>query len=73
MAVICPQNDDLTNLLKPARKKVPQSARLNAGEGGVAKAIWAMPKCLQHEFERGFQKSKYQVIGTFGTGSKGTK
>ena len=33
MAVICPQNDDLTNLLKPARKKVPQSARLNAGRG----------------------------------------
>ena len=27
------QNGDLTNLLKSARKKVPQSARLSAGEG----------------------------------------
>ena len=33
--------------------KVPQSARLSAGRGG-AKAIRAMPKCLQHEFEWGF-------------------
>ena len=31
-----PQNGDLTKLLKSARKKVPQSARLSAG-GGVQK------------------------------------
>ena len=36
MAVIYPQNSDLTKLLKSARKKVPQSARLSAG-GGVQK------------------------------------
>ena len=29
---------------------MPQSARLSAGRGG-AKAIRAMPKCPQHEFE----------------------
>ena len=28
------QNGDLANLLKSARKKVPQSARLSAGGGG---------------------------------------
>ena len=27
--------------------EVPQSARLSAGGGGGAKAIWAMPKCLR--------------------------
>ena len=31
MALIYPQNGDLTKLLKSARKKVPQSARLSAG------------------------------------------
>ena len=36
MALIYPQNGDLTKLLKSARKKVPQSARLSAG-GGVQK------------------------------------
>ena len=34
--------------------EVPQSARLSAGGGGGAKAIRAMPKCLQHVFEEGF-------------------
>ena len=34
MALIYPQNSDLTKSLKSARKKVPQSARLSAG-GGV--------------------------------------
>ena len=34
MALIYPQNSDLTKLLKSARKKVPQSARLSAGGGG---------------------------------------
>ena len=34
MALIYPQNGDLTKLLKSARKKVPQSARLSAGGGG---------------------------------------
>ena len=52
MALIYPQNGDLTKLLKSARKKVPQSARLSAGGG--AKAKRAMPKCLRHEFEDGF-------------------
>ena len=52
MALIYPQNGDLTKLLKSARKKVPQSARLSAGGG--AKAKRAMPKCLRHEFEGGF-------------------
>ena len=33
MALIYPQNGDLTKLLKSARKKVPQSARLSAGRG----------------------------------------
>ena len=33
MALIYPQNGDLTKLLKSARKKVPQSARLSAGGG----------------------------------------
>ena len=33
VAVIYPQNGDLTKLLKSARKKVPQSARLSAGRG----------------------------------------
>ena len=46
MALIYPQNDDLTKSLKSARKKVPQSARLSAG-GAVKKAIRAMPKCLR--------------------------
>ena len=36
MALIYPQNGDLTKLLKSARKKVPQSARFSAG-GGVQK------------------------------------
>jgi len=36
VALIYPQNGDLTKLLKSARKKVPQSARLSAG-GGVQK------------------------------------
>ena len=53
MALIYPQNSDLTKLLKSARKKVPQSARLSAGGGG-AKAKRAMPKCPQYEFEEGF-------------------
>ena len=44
MALIYPQNGDLTKSLKSARKKVPQSARLSAGGGG-AKAKRAMPKC----------------------------
>ena len=43
MALIYPQNGDLTKSLKSARKKVPQSARLSAGGGG-AKAKRAMPK-----------------------------
>ena len=43
MALIYPQNGDLTKSLKSARKKVPQSARLSAGGG--AKAKRAMPKC----------------------------
>ena len=34
MALIYPQNGDLTKLLKSAQKKVPQSARLSAGGGG---------------------------------------
>ena len=35
MALIYPQNGDLTKSLKSARKKVPQGARLSAGgEGG---------------------------------------
>ena len=55
MALIYPQNGDLTKLLKSARKKVPQSARLSAGGG--AKAKRAMPKCLRREFEEGFPKS----------------
>ena len=42
-ALIYRQNSDLANLLKLARKKVPQSARLSA-EGGDVIAIWAMPK-----------------------------
>ena len=50
------QNSDLENLLKSARKKMPQSARLSVG--GVAKAKRAMPKCLRHEFEGGFPKLK---------------
>ena len=33
VALIYPQNGDLTKLLKSARKKVPQSARLSAGGG----------------------------------------
>ena len=45
MALIYPQNGDLTKSLKSARKKVPQSARLSAGGG--AKAKRAMPKCLR--------------------------
>ena len=36
VALIYPQNGDLTKSLKSARKKVPQSARLSAG-GGVQK------------------------------------
>ena len=52
MALIYPQNGDLTKLLKSARKKVPQSARLSAGGG--AKAKRAMPKCPQYEFEECF-------------------
>ena len=32
-ALMYRQNGDLANLLKSARKKVPQSARLSAGEG----------------------------------------
>ena len=55
MALIYPQNGDLKKLLKSARKKVPQSARLSAGGvGGGAKAKRAMPKCPRHEFEWGF-------------------
>ena len=50
MALIYPQNGDLTKSLKSSRKKVPQSARLSAGGGG-AKAKRAMPECPQHEFE----------------------
>ena len=34
MALINPQNGDLTKSLKLVRKKVPQSARLSAGGGG---------------------------------------
>ena len=34
MALIYPQNGDLTKSLKLARKKVPQSALLSAGGGG---------------------------------------
>ena len=52
MALIYPQNGDLTKSLKSARKKVPQSARLSAGGG--AKAKRAMPKCPQYEFEECF-------------------
>ena len=59
MALIYPQNGDLTKLLKSARKKVPQSARLSAGGG--AKAKRAMPKCPGHEFEWGFPKSMILV------------
>ena len=33
-ALMYRQNGDLANLLKSARKKVPQSARLSAGGGG---------------------------------------
>ena len=33
-ALMYHQNGDLANLLKSARKKVPQSARLSAGGGG---------------------------------------
>ena len=60
MALIYPQNGDLTKLLKSARKKVPQSARLSAGGG--AKAKRAMPKCLGHEFEWGFPKYYYNSV-----------
>ena len=42
MALIYPQNGDLTKLLKSARKKVPQSARLSAG-GGVQKLFGQCP------------------------------
>ena len=37
MAVIYPQNGDLTMLLKSGRKEVPQSARLSAGGGALIK------------------------------------
>ena len=48
-ALMYRQNGDLANLLKSAGKKVPQSGRLSAGEGGGgAIAIWAMPKCLRN-------------------------
>ena len=57
MALIYPQNGDLTKLLKSTRKKVPQSGRLSAGGG--AKAKRAMPKCPGHEFEWGFPKEPF--------------
>ena len=57
MALIYPQNGDLTKLFKSAWKKVPQSARLSAGGGG-AKAKRAMPKCPPREFEGGFPSSE---------------
>ena len=61
VAVIYPQNGDLTKLLKSTRKKVPQSARLSAGG---AKAIRAMPKCPLHEFEDGFPNLNLQELAS---------
>ena len=43
MALIYPQNGDLTKSLKSARKKVPQSARLSAGGGKVQKLFGQCP------------------------------
>ena len=65
MALIYPQNSDLTESLKSARKKVPQSARLSAGGGGgktkkgnaqmpPREFEWGFPNCLQtvdHPFD----------------------
>ena len=42
MALVYPQNGDLTKSLKSARKKVPQSARLRA-EGGVQSLFGQCP------------------------------
>ena len=53
VAVIYPQNGDLTILLKSAWKKSAPECPFEC-RAGVAKAIWAMPKCPQHEFEEGF-------------------
>ena len=40
-------------MVKSRLKKVPQSARLSAGGGGV-NAIWAMPTWGWRQVERGF-------------------
>ena len=59
MALIYPQNGDLTKSLKSARKKVPQSARLSAGGGGKSKKGNAqMPP---REFEEGFPNHIYHI------------
>ena len=51
------QNGDLANLLKSSRKQSAPECLFECGGGGDAKAIRAMPKCLQHEFEWGFPES----------------
>ena len=53
VALIYPQNGDLTKLLTSARKISAPECPFECG-GGCAKAIWAMPKCLGHQFEWGF-------------------
>ena len=64
MALTYPQNGDLTKSLKSGRKKVPQSARLSAGGGGV-NAIWAMPKWRGGQAERGFPKALSDDVHVF--------
>ena len=54
------QKGDLIKLLKSAREKVPQSARLGAGGGGAI-AIWAL---LTNIF-RGASLRKDLMPGTF--------
>ena len=67
VALIYPQNGDLTKLLKSARKKVPQSARLSAG-GGVQKLKGQCPNAPRVNLRGASLKlnssSSYQLHGS---------
>ena len=62
MALMYPQDGDLTKLLKSAREKVSQSARLSAGGGGVQKLFGQCPNRSGHSL-RGLPSS---LLGTVG-------
>ena len=69
MALIYPQNSDLTKSLKSARKKVPQSARLSAG-GGVQLPFGQCPN--RGDANRKGASLTSVTLGHLGAGGKGS-